>query len=180
MSVIETSRLRLREASVADAEFIFALMTEPAYLQLIGDRGIRTVEDARAYIRDKFLPSYAKFGYGSYIVELKPSGPPIGVCGLMRRDSLEHPDIGYAFRREHGGHGYAYEAAAAVPAHGFEQLGMKTILGITSPENHASVRLLEKLGLRYQKMIRVPPNDRDSMLFSVGAYDRPIETTPAD
>lgn len=169
MAVIETSRLSLREVSVADAAFIFALMTEPAYLQFIGDRGIRTLEDAAAYIRDKFVPSYTKFGFGSYLVELKPSGRPIGICGFVRRDSLDHPDIGYAFMREHWGHGFACEAARAVLQYGFERLGMTTVLGITSPENVASIRLLEKLGLRYQKLIRVPPNNGDSILFSIQA-----------
>jgi RimJ/RimL family protein N-acetyltransferase len=167
MSVIETSRLSLREVSVADAEFIFTLMTGQAYLQFIGDRGIRTVKDAEEYIRGKFVPSYRKFGYGSYLVELKPAARPIGVCGFVRRDSLDHPDIGFAFVREYWGHGFAYEAAGAVLDYGFEQLGMRVVLGITSPENHASIRLLEKLGLRYQKMFRVPPKNHDSMLFSV-------------
>jgi ribosomal-protein-alanine N-acetyltransferase len=166
MSVIETPRLSLREISTGDDEFIFALMNEPAYIQNIGDRGIRTLEDARKYIRDKFEASYAKFGYGLYLVELKEGQVSLGICGLVRRDALEHPDIGFAFLREHWSRGFALESASATMGHGFGALGLKTMLGVTSPSNRASIRLLEKLGLRYQTMIRVPPNDRESMLFS--------------
>jgi len=166
MSVIETPRLSLREISTGDDEFIFALMNEPAYLQFIGDRGIRTLENARTYILDKFAPSYAKFGYGLYLVELKERQVSIGICGLVKRDTLEHPDIGFAFLREHWFRGFAFEAASAALDYGFGALGLKTVLGITSPANQASIRLLEKLGLQYQKMIRVPPIDRDNMLYS--------------
>jgi len=166
MSVIETPRLSLREISTGDDEFIFALMNEPTYLQYIGDRGIRTLEDARKYILDKFAPSYAKFGYGLYLVELKERKASVGICGLVKRDTLEHPDIGFAFLREHWSRGFAFEAASAALDHGFGALGLKTVLGITSPANQASIRLLEKLGFQYQKTIRVPPIDRDNMLFS--------------
>jgi RimJ/RimL family protein N-acetyltransferase len=166
MPVIETPRLSLREISPGDGEFIFALMNEPAYLQHIGDRGIRTPEDARRYILEKLAPSYATFGYGLYLVELKEGRVSVGICGLVRRDTLDHPDIGFAFLREHGSRGFAFEAASAALNHGFGPLGLKTVLGITSPANQASIRLLEKLGLRHQGMIRLPRADRDSMLFS--------------
>jgi RimJ/RimL family protein N-acetyltransferase len=166
MSVIETPRLSLREISAEDAGFIFTLMNEAAYLRFIGDRGIRALENARAYILAKLAPSYAKFGYGLYLVELKGGQTPVGICGFVRRDALEHPDIGFAFLREHWSRGLALEAARATLNHGLGALGMTTVLGVTLPANQASIRLLEKLGLRYQKMIRVPPNDQDSMLFS--------------
>lgn len=168
MSIIETHRLSLREISAGDCEFIFALMNEPAYLERIGDRGIRTLENARTYILDKFERSYAKFGYGLYLVELKEIRVSVGICGLVKRDALEHPDIGFALLREHWSRGFAFEAARATLDHGFGALGMKTVLGITSPANQPSIRLLEKLGLQHQRMIRVPPNDSDSMLFSIG------------
>jgi RimJ/RimL family protein N-acetyltransferase len=164
--VIETPRLSLREISIADDAFIFLLMNEPAYVQHIGDRGIRTLENARSYILEKFTASYAKYGYGLYLVELKGTQIPIGICGLVRRTVLEHPDIGFAFRQEYRSQGFAFESANAVLQYGRGPLGLKVVLAITSPANPPSIRLLEKLGLRYQKMIRVPPVDRDSMLFS--------------
>jgi RimJ/RimL family protein N-acetyltransferase len=166
MSVFETPRLSLRELSTADDEFILTLMNEPAYVQYIGDRGIRTLENARSYILDKFAASYAKFGYGLYLVELKGERIPVGICGFVRRDMLEHPDIGFAFLREHWSKGFAHEAASATLEYGFGKLGMKVVLGVTSQGNQASIQLLEKLGLRFKKMIRVPPVDRESMLFS--------------
>jgi RimJ/RimL family protein N-acetyltransferase len=166
ISVIDTPRLSLREISTADDEFIFILMNEPAYIQYIGDRGIRTLENSRSYILEKFIASYAKFGYGLYLVELKGKQIPVGICGFVRRDMLEHPDIGFAFLREYWSRGLAYEAASAMLEYGRGPLGLKVVLGITPPGNQASIRLLKKLGLRYQRTIRVPPVDRDSMLFS--------------
>jgi RimJ/RimL family protein N-acetyltransferase len=166
MSLIETPRMSLREISPEDDGFIFALMNEPAYHQFIGDRGIRTLENARAYILAKLTPSYARHGYGLYLGELKETRVPIGICGFVKRDALEHPDIGFAFLREHWSRGLAFEAARATMDYGFGALGLKTVLGVTSQGNQASIRLLEKLGLRYQRMVRVPPVDRDSMLFS--------------
>ncbi|MGA2018933.1 MAG: GNAT family N-acetyltransferase [Opitutaceae bacterium] len=166
MCPIKTPRLSLREISTADDEFIFALMNEPAYIQYIGDRGIRTLENARAYITDKFAASYAKFGFGLYLVELKERPVSIGICGLVKRDSLEHPDIGFALLREHCSRGFAFEAASAVLDYGFGALELKTVLGVTLADNKSSIRLLEKLGLKFQKMIRLPRMDRDNMLFS--------------
>lgn len=165
--MIETPRLLLRELSATDDKFILALMNEPGYLQHIGDRGIRTLEDARSYIRDKFTASYAAFGYGLYLVELKEKRAPVGICGLVKRDIFEHPDIGFAFLQEYWSRGLAFEAASAALHHGFDVLGLTTVLGITSPTNRSAIRLLEKLGLRYQKTVRVPSVDHDSMLFSI-------------
>lgn len=166
MPVIETPRLSLREITTEDDKFIFTLMNEPAYLRYIGDRGIRTLDNARTYIMDKFAPSYAKFGFGLYLVELKERNIPVGICGLVKRDSLEHPDIGFAFLQEHWSRGFAFEAARAALDLAFGALGLKTVLGITSPANNASIRLLARLGLQYQKTIRLPPSDRETMLFS--------------
>jgi RimJ/RimL family protein N-acetyltransferase len=169
MTVIETPRLSLREMASSDDEFILALMNEPAYHQHIGDRGIRTIEGARAYILDKFVTSYAKFGHGLYLVEAKDRRRPVGICGLVKREALEHPDIGFAFLRDYWSRGFAFEAARAALDHGFGALGLRTVFGVTFQANQASIRLLEKLGLKYQKMVRIPPNDRESMLFSCEA-----------
>ena len=166
MYAIKTPRLSLREISTADDEFILALMNEPAYIQYIGDRGIRTVENARTYILDKLTASYAKFGYGLYLVELKERPVSVGICGFVKRDSLEHADIGFALLREYWARGFAFEAASAVLDFGLGALDLKTVLGVTLPDNQSSIRLLEKLGLKFQKMIRLPRNDRANMLFS--------------
>lgn len=165
--VVETRRLLLREISTDDGGFIFNLMNEPAYLQNIGDRGIRTVENARTYITEKLASSYAKFGYGLYLVELKGTRVPIGICGLVRRAALDHPDIGFAFLRQHWSQGFGLEAASATLDHSFHALGLTEVLGVTFQGNQSSIRLLEKLGLRFQRMIRLPAIDRESMLFSV-------------
>ncbi|HEY1792472.1 MAG TPA: GNAT family N-acetyltransferase [Opitutaceae bacterium] len=175
MPTLETDRLSLREIAAADDGFVLELMNEPAYLQHIGDRGVSTVGAARAYIAQKLAPSYAKFGYGLYLVERRPSHEAIGICGFVRRDSLEHPDIGFAFLQRHWSQGFALESARAVLAHGFGPLGMKAILGVVSPGNDASVRLLEKLGFRFQKMHKVPPGGREALLFEL---QRP-EAAPA-
>jgi ribosomal-protein-alanine N-acetyltransferase len=171
-ALIETPRIVLRELSAADDEFILALMNEPAYLQHIGDRGVRTLEDARTYIRDKFAASYASFGYGLYLVELKEKRAPVGICGFVKRDIFEHPDIGFAFRQEYWSRGLAFEAGSAALHHGFGVLGLTTVFGITSPANQSAIRLLEKLGLRYQKTVRVPSVDHDSLLFSMTGFGR--------
>lgn len=168
MPVIETPRLSLREISPGDDAFILALMNEPAYHRHIGDRGVRTLGDARAYILAKLVPSYARFGHGLYLVELRETAVSVGICGLIKRGALEHPDIGFALLQEHWSRGFAFEAASAALAHGRGALGIGTILGITTPGNPASIRLLGKLGLRYRRMVRVPPNEHDSMLFSTG------------
>lgn len=166
MHAIETPRLTLREMTTADDKFIFSLMNEPAYVQYIGDRGIRTLENARTYILDKFVASYAKLGYGLYLVELKHRPAAVGICGFVKRDSLEHPDIGFALLHEHWSRGFAFEAARAVLDYGFGTLKLKTVLGVTLPDNHRSIRLLEKLGLKFQKMVRLPRTDHENMLFS--------------
>lgn len=165
--ILATSRLRLREVAEADAGFVFALMNEPAYHEFIGDRGIRTIADAARFIREKFQASYRDHGYGLYLVERKDTGGPVGICGFVRRDTLAHPDIGFALLAEHWRQGYGGEAAAAVLEHGFTRLGFQTILGVTSPDNRASIRLLEKLGLRFSRMERVPPRETESMVLSI-------------
>ena len=164
---IETDRLRLCEVTPADAEFLLRLMNEPAYLEHIGDRGIRTIDDARSYIESRFVASYAKWGYGLYRVSLRDSGGAVGICGFVRRDSLPHADLGFAFLVQHWSRGLALEACRAVVEHGFGTLGMETVLAVTSPGNAASIRLLEKLGFRRKGQCRVPPNLGDSVLFAL-------------
>jgi RimJ/RimL family protein N-acetyltransferase len=150
----------------ADAEFMLELLNEEAFLLNIGDRGVRTVADAAAYILSGPVASYQKFGFGLYAVERKESGAPIGICGLLKRDSLDDVDIGFAFLKKFWGHGYAYESAAAVMDYGWTKVGLNRIVAITAPENHASIELLEKIGLRFEKMIQMPGHDGESKLFA--------------
>lgn len=164
--VLETARLRLRHLTDDDARFVLALLNEPSFIENIGDRGVRTIEGARRYLADGPIASYAKHGYGLYMTELSATGEPIGICGLVKRDYLEHPDIGFALLPRFWSRGYAVEAAAAVKTLALATLGLPRVLAITSPGNTGSIQVLEKIGLRFQRMIR-PPNDAAEVrLFS--------------
>lgn len=144
---IETERLLLREYNLNDVPFIFKLMNSEGWLQNIGDRNIKTLEDAEAYMQKNYLSSYEKHGFGPYLVSLKEDGTPIGSSGLYKRDNLDFPDVGFAFLSEFANKGYAYESAKAVMNYAAEKLKLQTIVGITLPENSASIKLLKKLGL---------------------------------
>jgi len=165
MKVLETDRLVLRRMSVDDAEFMLGLLNEPSWLRFIGDRGVRTLEDARAYVLKGPVDMYDRHGFGLYLTELKGEGVPIGICGLVKRDFLADVDIGFALLPGFWGQGYAYEAAAAVMEYGKEALGLKRIVAITNPENHSSIRLLEKLGLKFDRMIRATADGPEIRLF---------------
>jgi [ribosomal protein S5]-alanine N-acetyltransferase len=143
------------------------LLNEEPFLQNIGDRGVRTLADASAYILNGPIASYDRFGFGLYAVELKGSDTRIGICGLLKRDSLEDVDIGFAFLRKFWGQGYACESAGAVLGYGWKTIGLKRIVAITMPENHAAIKLLEKIGLRFEKMFQMPGHAGESALFSV-------------
>jgi RimJ/RimL family protein N-acetyltransferase len=171
-SVLTTLRLVLRQVEPSDAGFLCELMNEPAYLAHIGDRGVRNLADATQYIADKYTASYAERGYGLYLVEAKSSREPVGVCGLIKREVLADPDIGFAVLKRHRRHGYAYEAAHALLGYARNVLGASRINGVTSPANVASIRLLEKLGLRYERMILLEGNDGESRLY-VLTWDEP-------
>ena len=155
--MIETSRLVVRRFSEDDAEFAVRLLNEPSFLRYIGDRKVRTIADARKYIREGPLASYTRHGFGLYVVELKDSRVPIGICGLLKRESLEDCDVGFAFLPQFWSRGYAFEAASAVLAEA-RAAGMKRILAITAPDNVASIALLEKLGFRFDRFARIDEN----------------------
>lgn len=165
MEVLETDRLILRWLSLEDAEFILRLLNEPSWLKFIGDKGVRTIEDARAYILKGPLEMYSRLGFGLYLVELREAGLAIGMCGLIKRDSLKDVDIGFAFLPAYWGRGYAYEAAAAVMTYG-KGLGLNRIVAITSPDNDRSAKLLEKLGLRFEEMMKLAPDAEAVKLFA--------------
>ena len=169
MQVLETDRLILRWLAVEDAEFILRLLNEPSFLRFIGDKGVRTIDDARDYILDGPVRSYEQFGFGLYLTELKESQVPIGICGLLKRDSLKDVDVGFAFLPQFWKHGYAFESAAAVMAYGRNTFGLDRIVAITSPGNDESIKVLVKLGLRFERTIKLSEDGPDIELFGPGA-----------
>jgi len=174
LNVIETHRLVLRHLTPDDAVFMLALVNDPSWVQYIGNSGIRTLEDARNYIVRGLVAMYARVGYGLYATTQKENGTPIGICGLIKRDSLADVDIGFAFLPQFRSQGYAYEAAAAVLAYGRQELGLQRIVAITSPDNQRSARLLEKLGLHFEGLITLANGAQEVRLFATvaGVPDR--------
>jgi len=165
--VVETPRLVLRRLEERDAEFVFTLVNDSAWLQFIGDKGVRTLDDARAYLRNGPIDMYAKHGHGLYCVETKADGEAIGMCGLIKRDTLPDVDLGYAFLPQARGGGYAYEAASATMTYARETLNLQRILAIVSPGNERSIALLEKLGFRFEKSLRLPPKEeQETVLYA--------------
>ncbi len=167
MKVCETERLSLRLLELDDAAFILQLLNEPSFLKNIGDKGVRTIAEANEYIAQGPQASYTKNGFGLYLVALQETLTPIGICGLIKRDGLDDPDIGYAFLPRFWAKGYAIEAASAVMMYARETLGIQRIVAITAPDNHASIRVLNKLGLQFEKMILLPGANTESRLFTL-------------
>ena len=165
MHIFETNRLVLCRLKLKDAPFILELVNDPGWIRYIGDRGIKNLKQAGDYIRNGPLKSYRQFGFGLYLTKLKDGNIPIGICGLLRRDTLDDADIGFAYLPQYTGKGYAFESAAAVIEHAHDILAMDRILAITSPDNISSIRLLEKLGFNFKKMIRLTPDSEESRLF---------------
>jgi RimJ/RimL family protein N-acetyltransferase len=166
MFILETDRLRLRRLSVDDAEFTLRLLNEPSFIQNIGDRGVRSIEDARAYILKGPVASYEKFGFGLWLIEEKGTGAPVGICGLLKRDVLEDVDIGYALLPEFWSRGYAFESASAVMSYARERLGSNRVLAVVNADNQSSIRLLEKMGFHYDRMIRLSDDAPEIKLFA--------------
>jgi RimJ/RimL family protein N-acetyltransferase len=167
MSRIETERLILRQFTIDDAAFVLELVNDPAWLRHIGDRGVRTLADARAYLRKGPLASYARNGFGFNLVELKSTGEPIGGCGLIKRETLADVELGFAFLPQFRGIGYAEEAARATLKNARHVLGFERIVAVVSPENTRSVRLLRKLGFNYERSLRLAPDDPDEISMFV-------------
>ena len=165
--VIETERLVLRRLDPDDAPFILALVNDPDWLRHIGDKNVRSLDDARAYLANGPIDMYAKHGFGLFAVERREDGALIGMCGLIKRDTLRDVDIGFAYLPAYRAQGYAREAAAATLAYARDVLKLPRVVAIVSPANHASARLLERIGLRYECAVR-PAEDRDPVdLFAV-------------
>jgi ribosomal-protein-alanine N-acetyltransferase len=165
VTVLETERLSLRQLTTDDAPFIFVLVNEPSFIQNIGDRNVRTMDDAHSYILNGPVKSYEKNGFGLYLVVLKETNESIGMCGLIRREGLEDVDIGYALLPKFWSKGYAVEAARAVKEYAKDVVGLKRLVAIVDPANEGSIRVLEKIGLQYEKMIRLSADDIDLKLY---------------
>ncbi len=170
MLVLETERLRLRwlrEDDAADAAFILELVNEPSWLRFIGDRNVKNLDDARGYIAKGPGSMYTRAGFGLFAVERKEDGVPLGMCGLIRRDNLPDVDIGFAFLPRYWGAGYALESATAVLKLGREKFGLKRIVAITSIDNESSIKLLERIGLVFEKRIRFGAEAEEVNLFGI-------------
>ncbi len=166
MTILKTERLILRRLTMEDAEFLVDLLNQPSFLRYIGDRGVRTVEDAERFLREGPLASYEEHGFGLLLVASRESGEPMGMCGLLRRDGLDDVDVGFAFLPDYWSRGYGYEAASAVLDHGYRVLGLERIVAIVSPDNQRSFKLLEKLGLRFERWIRLAEDEPEIQLFA--------------
>ena len=163
--MLTTERLTLSPFTLDDDAFILRLLNEPSFIANIADRGVRTLEDARAYLSNGPIASYAANGFGLWRVSLREGGPPIGMCGLIRRPGLADVDLGYALLPEHTGHGYAVEAARAALDYGRAALGLARIVAIVSPDNDRSARVLEKLGFVRDGTFRLPGDTLDLLFF---------------
>jgi ribosomal-protein-alanine N-acetyltransferase len=166
--MFETERLAVRRLGPEDAPFMLAMLTDPGFLAHIGDRGVRTVDDAEGYIRDRVLASYETHGFGMFRVALKDSDEPVGTVGFVRREGLDAPDIGFAFLMAHTGQGYGCEAARALIDWGRQALGIGPLLAITAPDNAASAALLLRLGFRETGRVMLPEHGGESRLFVEG------------
>ncbi len=170
MKILETERLILREVIGNDAEFVLDLLNQPSFIQFIGDRGVRTVEQAREYIKTRFTKSYHDNGFGLYLVELKQQADndrctllnsrvsartPVGLCGFVKRDTLPDPDIGFALLPQYEKNGYGFESALAVMQYGKNTLHLQRILAITSLDNESSGKLLEKIGFAFDRDVDI-------------------------
>lgn len=160
-----TARLVLRRLSAADAPFVLRLVNEPSWLRFIGDRGVHNLEDARKYLEKGPLAMYAQHGFGLYMVERLPDRAPMGLCGLIRRDTLPDVDAGIAFLPEYWGQGYAREALVAVLDYGQRVFGLQRVIAVTSPDNERSIKLIESLGFRFERMVQMAPGEPEIKLF---------------
>ena len=165
--ILATPRLTLRQAALSDSSFVRALLNDPAWLENIGDRGVRSDADAEQYIRNNIWRPYQTSGYGMYVVQLKSPSLPIGMCGLVKRDFLSAPDLGFALLPDYVGQGYASEAAHAVVLHATQSLGIARLYAIVKRGNHRSIRLLTRLGFHPQGPCMTPEGEEID-LYAMG------------
>ena len=166
MLIAETQRLLLQEFTPDDADFIIELLNTPAWLQYIGDRKVKSRTDAVVYLANGPIKSYVEHGFGLYLVKLKHYGASIGMCGLIKRATLEDADIGFALLPQFEGKGYGFEAASATLSYA-KTIKKKRIVAITLPENESSIKLLKKIGMHFERMVSFPGEDKELMLFAI-------------
>ena len=164
--IIETERLILGKFTLKDAPFMLELLNTPDWLRFIGDRNVHTVEEAEQYLLNGYMKSYETHGFGFYAVMLKETQELIGMCGLIKRETLEDVDIGFAFLPKFMGKGYGFEAASATLYYAQNVLKLGKIIAIVNPENEVSIALIKKIGLRFEKMIQLSHKDIELMVFS--------------
>jgi [ribosomal protein S5]-alanine N-acetyltransferase len=163
---LETGRLTLQRFEFDDAPYVVELLNQPSFLRNIGDRGVRSADDAHRYLREGPMAMYEKYGFGLWRVSRRSDGVFVGMCGLLKRDILPDVDVGYAFLPDHWGQGYAFEAANATVEYGARAFGLKRIIGVVSDHNVASIRVLEKVGMRFERMYPMHPGEPDVRLYS--------------
>ena len=166
--ILATERLILTEWELPDAAFLLKLVNTPQWIEFIGDRNIHSIQDAEQYIKKLRLP-YGSYGYGFYGLRLKDSKELIGLCGIIKRMGLNDPDLGFALLPEHEGQGYMYEVSTALLKHAFVKLGISRVVAITTEQNSRSIKLLERLGMKYEKDVKLPKEEKQLRLF---AYER--------
>ena len=162
---LETQRLSLRRLDFPDAGFLVGLLNQPSFLANIGDRGVRNIEDAHRHLREGPLAMYEKHGFGLWHVSRRSDGAPLGLCGLLQRDILPDVDIGYAFLPEYWGQGYAFEAAEATLLHAVRKFHLQRVIAVVSQGNRPSIRVIEKLGMTFERMVSMRPNEPDVCLY---------------
>jgi len=169
---LETERLVLRRFDPADAAFVLGLLNEPSFIENIGDRGVRTLDDARAYLEQGPLAMYRQHGFGLWCVQTRAGGQAVGMCGLLKRDNLPDVDLGYAFLPAYWGQGLALEAASATLRHAAQRFGLTRVIAVVSPGNSASIRVLEKLGMRYEGLYRMHDGEPEVRLYDIALTAR--------
>ena len=164
--IVETKRLSVREITIEDAQFVLRLVNEPSFVSNIGDKGVRNLNDAERFIQDGYWTNQERPGYGMFLVALKDGGDPIGGCGLLYRKALDVTDIGFAFLPEYWNRGFANEAAKAILEYGYATLEIEKIVGLTSKDNPGSINLLKKLGMDFEKTVKMSDDDPGTSLYA--------------
>lgn len=164
-NIYETERLIIRPMSLEDADLILELYNMPKFIKFIGDRHIRTLSDAENYIKNKFLPQFEKLGFGNYLMILKEGNKKIGGVGIFEREGLDVVDIGFSVVEEFEGKGYVFEAAQKVKSIGMDEFGLKKISAITTKDNYSSQKLIERLELKFQKLVSIPGDSEELMYY---------------
>lgn len=165
MKILETERLILREIVESDDEFVLDLLNQPSFIKYIGDRNVTNLEQAREFIESRYRKSYADNGFGLYAVELKETSEAIGFCGFVKREGLPDADLGFAFLPQFEKRGFAFESASAVMKYGRENLNLQRVLAITTQTNESSIKLLNKLGFKFDGLIKMPNDTEELNLF---------------